>query len=524
MIKPLLACVAVVAAILGGGIDTARAGGGHYVYIPIYIPGGQGWAHPARPNPQVDLPLELIDAPVEATEGVIGLHLAIARHTIRAEEAIVVDQPIEGGRRPIPAGTALAKVYMTVSGKRTELWCDMRRYTGLGTSHFECFSDSARSRKLDNKWSSLTSDEFFGFGGDEEIKDRGRMQSPVSYHAAKPEERPTGQIGYEWCGGDAVTRPPRFEVSASFSGGFWEESETHACPFGDWTDAGKTTVTVDAISIEVKPGPKPNTLAYKVKGRIAPMLIAHLEPGGPIRPREVAEELAAAEKAMLMEQALMPMGTPASVASGEIAPGQVIYSLSVKHGATGVLANAVWLGKYTLFGQAPPPDTPSLKAGQIVYARRVTDSQTVHTVWCAPRKSGSEGWTDAVCFPNDGTGYVWIEAKPALLVGDLTIPAQLRNYATPPIVTRQPVDLPPLTLSYVLRAWNKDSAKIDGQVDWGEGPQTFKSYVLKVGVDGAVALPVTSGRVAIRPGATAGSADVQFEPVKPSAAAGRTAG
>lgn len=509
--KSVLAFLGGLAIVFGSAAAHARGGGAHYVFIPIIIPGRTGPPQPFTPNPGVDLPLELTDAPVERTEGVIGLHEAIARHTIRAADAIVVEQPIEGGRRAIPAGTVLAKVYLTTNGQQTTLWCDMRTFGGGGDSRFDCLSDSQGTGKVDSQWSSLTSDEFLGFGGDEDIKFKRRMENPASFHEAKPEERPTGMIGYEWCGGDAVTQPPRFEVSATFSGGYWEESETHACPFGEWADATKTTVSVDAIKVEVKPGPKPNTLAFKVDGRIAPELIAHLEPGGPIRSRAAASGEAAIDQSALVEQSLMPTGAPAHVASGPISKGDTIYSIGARHGITGVLTSDVWLGKYVYFHQAQPPDAPSLKVGQIIYARTVADADAVHIVWCAPRKSDSGHWTDAVCLPTDGTGYVWIEAKPAMLVGTLLIPEALRPYATPPIVRRQPVDLPPMTLSYVFRGWSKGAANIDAQVDWGEGPQSFKTTALSAGANGAADLPVASGKILIRPGATPEDADVQFQ-------------
>ncbi len=512
-LKSVMALVAGLTLAIGLAPDAgeARGGGAHYVYVPVFIPGRSGRVEPFTPNPGVDLPLELTDAPVDSVEGVVGLHQAIARHQVRAADAIVVDQPVPGGRRAIPAGSVLAKVFLTEGGRTTQLWCDMRTFDGMGSSRFDCFGDLDGSGKLNGQWTSLTSDEFLGFGGDENIKFKRRMDAPVAFHPARPEERPTGQIGYEWCGGDGAAQTPRFEVSASFSGGYWEESETHACPFGQWVDAAKTILAVDAIRIEVKPGPKPNTLAFKVDGRIAPGAIAHLEPGGPIRPRAAAAVDAAFDQSALTEQALIPTGAPARIASGGVTEGETLFSMGVKHGITGVLTSGVWLGKYYYFHQGAPPTEPALKAGQIVYARSMANAEGMQIAWCAPRKSDAGAWADAVCLPKDGTGYVWIEAQPALLAGDLTMPASLRPYATPPIVTRQAVDLPAMTLSYSFEGWSKAGASIEARINWGDGERKFRSMTLKPGLDGAATLAVQGGQLLLQPGATPSDAVVTFK-------------
>ena len=115
---------------------------------------------------------------------------------MRAADAIVLDAPVHTDKRDIPAGAVLARVTAIDSGKTYELWCDMST-SGIATpgAPYDCVSDPDHTGAVNQIWSAITGDAFFGWGGLNNVHWRDKI-TPARYHKATPQERPTGQIGH----------------------------------------------------------------------------------------------------------------------------------------------------------------------------------------------------------------------------------------------------------------------------------------------------------------------------------------
>ena len=451
----------------GGGHGGGHGGkGGHYTAVPVYIPGQPYGVTLYVPPPTLGMPLEITDAPVGRTDGVIALHEVIAEHAVRAVDAIVLDEPVHGDKVDIAAGATLARVVLQDAGGTHELWCTMSPADAAqpGAAH-DCVTDPDHKGAVSQSWTATTNDAFFGYGGQESARWRG-MVTPARYHKASPGERPVGLIGYAWCGGDGVNAPPRFEVSGSFAGGAWTTSRTHACSFGAWPNAGDhAVVMVDGLKVHVTP--HGDSLKYAVDGRAPPMLLARLEPGGGMRSRADADAEAEADAQALKLPEFAPTGAPAVVAAGPMIKDDTLYTIEVIHTTKGVLANDVWMGRYQMLGQAAPPEAPVLTAGTPVYALRIRsgDGQR-QLVWCAPMKTSGGAWDAAACLPNDGVGPLWVVTRPALVAGDLIMPQTKPDYVTPPVVRRGNDGLPSLKFAYVFEGWTANSeAKLGMRVN-----------------------------------------------------------
>ena len=72
------------------------------------------------------MPIEITDAAVLASEGVLKKGQVIAQHSLRASEAVVLLDDAAGLHGSIPKGTALAKVTTLSRGALFVLWCDTR--------------------------------------------------------------------------------------------------------------------------------------------------------------------------------------------------------------------------------------------------------------------------------------------------------------------------------------------------------------------------------------------------------------
>ncbi|MGA0601292.1 hypothetical protein ACO2Q3_11380 [Caulobacter sp. KR2-114] len=504
------------AAVLGGAaLSPAPAVAGvHYVYVPIYTYRQVQTPYQAPPN--VELPLEITDAPPSAMEGSLAPHGVVAQHEVRARNAVVLQAPFVGGRREMPAGTVLSQVRIRQSATTSTAWCDLRPDAGgILAVKFDCLGGAPDGSSLYALYTVETDDNMLGVSGDEQPRFRQRFETPVAARPARPEERPTGRIGYEWCGGGAPDAPPKFEVAASFQGGPWEESAHHQCVFGAWSD-DHAAVVVDRIRLTLTAPATGKALTYKAEGRAPAGPIARLTPGGPIQTQAEADAQAAAAAAGLRE-AIVYDSDPGKVAAGALSKGDVLMSHRGHLGVTGVLTADVWRGTRrgplftTLPGQALLP------AGQVVFGRRVDAEGKAELVWCAPHK-GADGRLDkAICLPSDGHGTVAVEARPALMPSGLLMP-QYPEYVSPPQVKETPQDLPPLTFTYVFKGWRKETAEIGLQVDWGEGPVSVSSREVLIGPSGGAVVAVPGGAIVLVKGDTDTDAGATFIPAPPVAA------
>jgi len=471
----------------------------HYVIVSIPRAGSAV----AHVSDLIEIPMEITDAPLDRSEGQIGKGELIAVHTLRALDAVVLLEPIQGRSGEIPAGRVLTQVVIHHGAEQKQVYCDLNIETGRRSLwKWDCFNDSQGVGRLDDIWEGRSSDAFMGFWTDpNEMNWKRKLPKSAAYRKAALDERPTGEIGYAWCGGDAVNSPARFSVSGHWSHYFFESAEADACGFGVWADpAAKGLELIDRIKATIGPGGAPNSLAFKVQSRIPPGPIAHLAPNGGI----VAMEAAKAEVEQEVEELRLPpflsIGAPPKVVPGVVAKGQAFYTIDVKHSITGVLTNEVHTGTYAFFvgAQARPHD--GLAPGQVMYGARVGGAIEPQIVWCAPISNPGGTWPKAVCLPNNGVGTLYLEAQPAMMgAAGLVIPATEPPYAAAPIVDRRDIALPPMALSYAFVGWDKGSLSVQIRIDWGQGAQAIQTRTWSADSTGVFHLPVVGGEVLIAP-------------------------
>ncbi len=472
-------------------------------YQPSYYYYYPGSGYVPAPGPRGALaqaPLDVVDSAPSAVEGGMASGDVIGQHVLRAADARILLVPVMGRRQMIPAGVALAKV-QTSDGKGPDVWCDIRAFAGEGKrAEHDCLADSRNVGSFDQLWLGESPGYFLGLGVNV-VRSPKTLPIRVAYRSARPEERPTGRVGYRLCGGDDVTSPPRFAPAVTATGdSVWTTDTARGCALGHWPDAAdRTVIDVDGLRLHVDQTSAPGRLTFRFTNPAAPM--------GPIAMRAVGlgqapapDPAEAASSAGASDQplhALVASGAPPAAVGGSMAKGTSFFTVGVRHGVTGVLKNEVqshtWLSDRKL-----PFDQP-------LYGVPMAGSAGPGIVWCAPQAKSDSTKTrrwEAACLVDGGTAYVWVAARPALMVADLHWTAGGGRVATPPSVERRPVDLPPMTLSYAFGGWNKQRwAVVQVQIDWGEGPQTLRSISIPPGPDGAAAVRIMGAEIHLRPGA-----------------------
>jgi len=193
---------------------------------------------------------------------------------------------------------------------------------------------------------------------------------------------------------------------------------------------------------------------------------------------------------------LIALGPPRPAAAGRLAPGDAFLQLSVRHGVTGVLVSDV--SAKGRFGKKR-----RLPAGTSVFGIPMGGPDGRAFVWCAPRqgevKDQPKAWS-VTCLPFGDKANLWVEGKPAMMPVSLDWDDANIRETDIPDVRRQPVSLPPLTLSYVFAGWDaKGWLKLEYRLDWGESPQLLRTISLGPGADGAVSVKLMGGRFMLRP-------------------------
>jgi hypothetical protein len=167
----------------------------------------------------------------------------------------------------------------------------------------------------------------------------------------------------------------------------------------------------------------------------------------------------------------------------------------VRHGVTGVLKQEV-RGKGWFFDKALP-------AGQPVYAVPMAGAGATGLVWCAPRqddkpKGKSPTRWAAACLPQNAAQANWVEAQTAMMSVNLSwfYGSRTTNALD---VERGPIDLPPMTLSYVFAGWSEQgSLMLEVRLDWGEGPQLLRALRVAPGTDGVVSVKTMDGVISVK--------------------------
>lgn len=487
-------------------IAPAAAWAHHVASIVIVVPASGGIARPI--GPPVQMPVDVLDSAPEAMSGALVPGAVIAQHAVRAVDARVLTSPVSKGVIEIPAGTVLAKVVNLAPRGPADpafppLWCSTRPVPAFHASTLDCLQDEAGSSGAFTRFMTValaTPDATLAVGwlspGVVDI-------APASYREAKPEERPTGLVGYRFCAGDGdgAAIPYRFTTVVMQEGRSrgWRGAE-RACPFGEWPNPGdKTLLQVDGLKVRVEGTGA--AVRYAVLDRIAPGPIAGIVGDRPIRS---AAAPTPAEVGRIEARAARPLvaaGLPEELAPGVRAHGEVIAQIPVVHGVTGVLKTDVL--RRGLF-------TSRFNAGQYVYGVPMKGSDGVEGVtWCAPRAAeGEPGRYATVCFPEAHGGHIWVQSFEPLLSLGLTWPAAYLPDVVGFSVERRPASLgADMKLTYVFDQWRTlpypkppllaASIGVEMRVNGRMSPIDH-IYVL-VDKDGVARLPLLDGLVTLSP-------------------------
>jgi hypothetical protein len=405
---------------------------------------------------------------------------------------------------------------MSTPVKGLSLWCDIHMRPGLfHPMEHDCLSE--RDGKFVQIWIGVSPSYFLGIEKGAARADA-VLPAPAAFREARPEERPTGLLGYKWCGGDTSIAPPRFALAvADRASDKWISGGPLACRFGFWPDdKDRTRVDVDGLKVRTTSGSDATTLHYTVSGRIPPIgELAEVTPMDSVHPVGATAASASGEGLKPSEaqagaplqphapvSALVPTGAPVLVASGELKAGQTFLTMPVRHGLTAVNTFAeqdVLPVDQPLFGLPPS------KMGGAV-------------VWCAPRQTGGPSasrWS-SICLAEQGGIYFAVEIPTAMMATSL--PWRKAHPISPPTIEPGPASLPPMTVSYVFLGFTDPTlptrfARVEVQLDWGEGPKPIRSLSAAVGPDGLARFSLLDGQFTLKPGpAPAKRGDAQASP------------
>lgn len=182
-----------------------------------------------------------------------------------------------------------------------------------------------------------------------------------------------------------------------------------------------------------------------------------------------------------------PKSSPVLKAAGPVTPNpagragrdEVIVSLPVRHGLTGVLKSEI--ATYGLLDKTVYP------AGAAVFGIPMGFAKGPEIVWCMPQEASS-----TICFPPRYEGY-------AVSYGGGFFPTMIEvrdtaHSATKPVVDyRAPVDLPILTLVVAFREWDKTDADVRVTVRSPTGVSSLGDQSLPREADGSALLSFNGG-------------------------------
>jgi hypothetical protein len=468
---------------------------------------GAGAAHAQfqRGQQPAGISVEITTEPTQATSGDLSRGTVVAQRTIRVREAAVLVEGVKTVSREIPAGTALARLDRL--GTSEPAWCDMRKLSLFNHLGVDCLEDSDHDGRLDRvvygHVTGLTPVSI------DYVTKGEPLPASAAIRPAKPEERPTAEMGYVYCKGDGVTEPPRFAFAIK-TGDRGFDAAGYDCPFGAWGEGGDKVVKVDAIALKVTPGPK---LVYQLAQDYTPGPIGPVSPGGSLAQAAktlTPEAKTLAKLAELVQSPLKAAGA-AEPHTGAAGIGDVILSIPVTHGITGRLKAPV---KATgLFATKTP-----LPAGQAVFGVPMSDSKVV---WCAPRETTTKDGTRAfstVCLPQGGGFTRWVSAGSAVFVRALVF-SNSTSAADAPNVEREPVDFGvPMTLVYRYFGVRGGKVWVQMEIQTPSGVTHLGARAALAGPGGLGLLPALGGGLKLTP--SADGKTVAIEVAKPIGTAG----
>jgi len=511
-LRALLAWLAGACALAAASPAAARGGGSHYVYVPIIIYHTDPQPRPSPPYrtpPSASLDVEVTDAAPTRMSGTLRPHEAFAVHQFRVRDAVVLAEAVDVGGRMMPAGTVLSRVSIQSLTGPGVAWCDLKAAdkAAHGTT-YDCLVANTRSGELYGRLPIKAADDLLGVdGGGQPVGTMKMLKAPTMPRKAQPEERPVGQIGYAWCGGGGDADPPRFEVTASLSGGPWLTSSSHLCALGDWANPPRRdVVALDDLRLTLGGGAEAQVMAFTAEGRAQAGPMARLTPGGPLRSEsEVIAEIAVTNSPA--DTVVYDMASRRA-ADGDVSDGDVLFSIRARMGVTGVLSRDVLRGEPGEGGST----APVLRAGQPMFAWPSDIERQAELIWCAPLKDDNGVWEKSVCLSNDGRGVYAVDARPPFMPARAREPGSKGVYVNPAKITPSLQTFPVMTVEYVLTNWRDALPDIYIRADWGEG-MVFIRQVRSTLQDGAATFAAPGG--AVRLVQHPYGAEVRYTPTAP---------
>ena len=444
------------------------------------------------------MPMSLTDAAPTAVEGEVSRDGVIAQHVLRVDQARVLTSPVQGRFREIPAGTPLARVEVA-SQAGLVVWCDLRantKWTSRGS--FECLTDTKGTGAFDQGWAGLSA-YYFAAAGFNVVGSPRTLAGKATWREARPYEHPTLLLGFQWCDGDGVKKPARFARALQAGGDTrWFVAGAY-CQGGATAPLGGGSFDLGPLKVTASTGATPGALRYRVEGRLPPASLPQPVLSGladlSAAPPPKVDRAVVPPAPELSLKPLVAAGADPVVVAGDVAKGQPFFTVGVRHGVTGVLRQEV-RGKGWFFDKALP-------VGQPLYGVPMAGAGTTGLVWCAPRqddkpKGKSPTRWAAACLPQSATQANWVEAQTAMMSVNLSwfYGSRTTNALD---VERGPIDLPPMTLSYVFAGWSEQgSLMLEVRLDWGEGPQLLRALRVAPGADGVVTVRTMDGAIGVR--------------------------
>lgn len=461
---------------------------------------------PVAPGAPAFIPAEIAPDAPEAMSGVAKRGDVVARHTVRAQESVVLTADVRGKHREVPAGTPLAlavldPVFEELNGSaaiptdpKRRAWCDVRPTGRMTFGSLDCFQDADGDGRFDAHFTGAAETAYFGFSLERLVPEPAVSVAGATYRVAADGERASTRVGYAYCGGGLDgAAPPRFSTALPVHKESWEGTFVTQCRFGVWpNEADKTAVRVDRLNLRTSP--EGEGLRFEVLDRLPAGPVSRLAPGAPVvmaaerksRPDQM-EELVA----QFREPVVKLTAAPAVVPS--VKKGEAFLTAPAVHGVTGVLQNEVKpLGLFA---------SGLLPVGTKVYGVPMLGDGAAGVVWCAPSsKPDSKGrvrWS-AMCLPSDGLGHRWIASYTPLLARYLTW-TNSTSLATPPVVARTDVaPVPGMTFAYRFIEWDKADADVEVRL-LADGDDTWAGGLsLKREPDGSARLATLGGVIVLR--------------------------
>jgi hypothetical protein len=337
-------------------------------------------------------------------------------------------------------------------------WCAPAK---LISNFMSCYQDLDSDGKFETSRTGML--------GTNEVLSMSRMQmpksiDPLAYRAARPEELPAFQVGYEACGATR-NEPHTFEgplryttVAKRAERSQWVKSSRcdNLARLIETRPDGARLYEIGRFKVEVRQKDEKELATQLVEGIAPGTLLAHVRASWPLT--DATERPKDADAIASSNSFLVAVGKPTIATQAK--PGDEIFSLEVRH---------------TLSGRLSAPSEPrakrdklTLPVGTPVYGIAMRSSLTPwadgQVIWCTPVKQ-PEG-VKPYCFaPELSSATLVTTYSTPFTVNSIAPSGPARNL---PVVEPGPVDFgAPLVLAVKVVSANKK----DISLDWSLAPR-----------------------------------------------------